>query len=77
MTAARAFSGYRFPAEIILWAVRWSLLEVEALPAQRDLDDAVQLARGAGARHHQAPPHHRADPEQPRLEPHDPARVRG
>jgi transposase, IS6 family len=25
MTAARAFRGCRFPAEIILWAVRWSL----------------------------------------------------
>ena len=25
MTDARAFRGYRFPAEVILWAVRWSL----------------------------------------------------
>ena len=25
MTAARAFRGCRFPAEVILWAVRWSL----------------------------------------------------
>jgi transposase-like protein len=23
MTDARAFRGYRFPAEVILWAVRW------------------------------------------------------
>ena len=25
MTLARAFHGFRFPAEVILWAVRWSL----------------------------------------------------
>jgi transposase-like protein len=25
MTAARAFRGFRFPAEVILWAVRWCL----------------------------------------------------
>ena len=25
MTEARAFRGYRFPAEVILWAVRWYL----------------------------------------------------
>src|ERR671929_180832 len=25
MTAARAFRGFRFPAEVILWAVRWYL----------------------------------------------------
>jgi transposase, IS6 family len=25
MTDARAFRGYRFPAEVVLWAVRWSL----------------------------------------------------
>jgi hypothetical protein len=25
MTDARAFRGYRFPAEVILWAVRWYL----------------------------------------------------
>ena len=25
MTTARAFRGYRFPAEVILWAVRWYL----------------------------------------------------
>ncbi len=25
MTAARAFRGCRFPAEVILWAVRWYL----------------------------------------------------
>ena len=25
MTDARAFRGFRFPAEIILWAVRWYL----------------------------------------------------
>src|SRR3712207_993190 len=25
MTPARAFRGYRFPAEVILWAVRWYL----------------------------------------------------
>jgi len=25
MTDARAFRGFRFPAEVILWAVRWHL----------------------------------------------------
>ena len=25
MTTARPFRGYRFPAEVILWAVRWYL----------------------------------------------------
>jgi transposase-like protein len=25
MTLARAFRGFRFPAEVILWAVRWYL----------------------------------------------------
>jgi transposase, IS6 family len=25
MTTARAFRGFRFPAEVILWAVRWYL----------------------------------------------------
>jgi transposase, IS6 family len=25
MTKARAFRGFRFPAEVILWAVRWYL----------------------------------------------------
>ena len=25
MTNARAFRGFRFPAEVILWAVRWYL----------------------------------------------------
>ena len=26
MTDARAFRGFRFPAEVILWAVRWYLM---------------------------------------------------
>ena len=25
MTTARAFRGFRFPAEVVLWAVRWCL----------------------------------------------------
>ncbi len=25
MTTARAFRGFRFPAEVVLWAVRWYL----------------------------------------------------
>jgi transposase-like protein len=25
MTDARAFRGFRFPAEVVLWAVRWYL----------------------------------------------------
>ena len=35
MTDARAFRGFRFPAEVVLWAVRWYL----AFPvSHRDLE---------------------------------------
>ena len=39
--AARAFRGFRFPAEVILWAVRWylqfsiSYRDLEAMLADR------------------------------------------
>jgi len=52
------------------------LIKVNALPAHRDLDAAVQLLQRAGARHQQPPPYHRADPEQPQLELHDIAFLR-
>jgi transposase-like protein len=52
MTAARAFRGYRFPAEIILWAVRWylrfpiSYRDLERMLADRGVEvDHVSLYR--------------------------------
>ena len=52
MTDARAFRGYRFPAEVILWAVRWylrfgiSYRELEAMLADRGVAvDHVTLYR--------------------------------
>ncbi len=52
MTAARACRGYRFPAEIIPRAVRWSLQfplsyrDLERLLADRDVEvDHVTLFR--------------------------------
>ena len=52
MTTARAFRGFRFPAEIILWAVRWylrfplSYRELEAMLADRGVAvDHVSLYR--------------------------------
>ena len=40
MTDARTFRGFRFPAEVILWAVRWYL----QLPlSYRDLEGSVAL----------------------------------
>ena len=46
MTLARAFRGYRFPAEVILWAVRWYL----RFPiSYRDLE-AMLADRGVGKR---------------------------
>src|SRR5919107_762135 len=44
MTTARAFRGYRFPAEVILWAVRWylqfplSYRDLEAMLADRGVE---------------------------------------
>src|SRR5215213_7773510 len=44
MTDARAFRGFRFPAEVILWAVRWylqfpvSYRDLERLLADREVD---------------------------------------
>ena len=52
MTTARAFRGYRFPAAVILWAVRWSLRfgissrDLEAMLADRGVQvDHVSLYR--------------------------------
>src|SRR3954468_24627200 len=51
------------------------LIKVDALPPHRDLDHTVQLTQRAGARHQHAPPHHRADLEQPNLDLRDLGRV--
>ncbi len=52
MTDARAFRGFRFPAEVILWAVRWylqfpvSYRDLEAMLADRGVEaDHVSLFR--------------------------------
>src|SRR5512147_322770 len=54
MTDARAFRGFRFPAEVILWAVRWylqfpiSLRDLERMLADRGIAvDHVTLHRWA------------------------------
>jgi hypothetical protein len=53
MSDARAFRGFRFPAEVILWAVRWCLQfgisyrDLEAMLADRGMAvDHVSLYRG-------------------------------
>src|SRR4051794_41387138 len=44
MTTARVFRGFRFPAEVILWAVRWylqfplSYRDLEAMLADRGVE---------------------------------------
>ena len=52
MTTARAFRGFRFPAEVILWAVRWYLQfplssrELKRMLADRGVEvDHVTLYR--------------------------------
>jgi hypothetical protein len=52
MTDARAFRGFRFPAEVILWAARWylqfpiSYRDLEAMLADRGVEvDHVTLYR--------------------------------
>jgi len=67
--------GRHLPRSVALGAEA-ELIQVDALPPHRDLDHPVQLAQGTGARHQQAPPHHRTDPEQPHLNLNDPGRVR-
>jgi transposase-like protein len=47
MTTARAFRGFRFPAEVILWAVRWYL---QFPISHRDLE-AMLADRGVAADH--------------------------
>ena len=51
MTTARAFRGYRFPAEVILWAVRWYL---QFPISYRDLERML-ADRGVGRPHHHVP----------------------
>src|SRR4051794_19607958 len=50
---------------------------MDALPANGDLEDAVQLAQGAVGWHQHAPPHHRADKLEPKLQLQDGAGRRG
>ena len=52
MTKARAFRGFRFPAEVVLWAVRWylqfpvSYRDLERMLADRGVEvDHVNLYR--------------------------------
>ncbi len=52
MTDARAFRGFRFPAAVILWAVRWylrfpvSYRDLEAMLADRGVEvDHVSLQK--------------------------------
>src|SRR5829696_5295894 len=47
MTDARAFRGFRFPAEVILWAVRWYL---QFPVSYRDLE-AMLADRGVAVDH--------------------------
>ena len=47
MTDARAFRGFRFPAEVILWAVRWYL---QFPISYRDLEGML-AARGVAVDH--------------------------
>ena len=47
MTTVRAFRGFRFPAEVILWAVRWYL---QFPISYRDLD-AMLADRGVAVDH--------------------------
>jgi hypothetical protein len=58
MTDARAFRGFRFPAEVILWAVRWylqfpiSYRDLEAMLADRGVEvDHVSPSAGFSASH--------------------------
>lgn len=53
------------------------MIEVDALPSHRHLDDTVQLAQGERAGDQHSPPHHWADAEQPNLDLHDRFRIGG
>src|SRR4051812_9933933 len=54
MTTARAFRGFRFPAEVILWAVRWylqfpiSYRDLEAMLADRGVAAPCCMDRRCG-----------------------------
>ena len=50
---------------------------MDAFPPHRDLKHAMQLAQGAVCRHQHAPPHHRADAQQPDLDLHERVAIRG
>jgi transposase-like protein len=53
MTDARVFRGFRFPAEVILWAVRWylqfpvSYRDLELMLADRGVTVRSRLVVGA------------------------------
>jgi hypothetical protein len=56
MTDARAFRGFRFPAEVVLWAVRWylqfpvSYRDLERMLADRGVEvDHVPCTAGSSA----------------------------
>jgi hypothetical protein len=53
------------------------VVEVDALPAHRHLDHAVQLTQGEARWHQNPTPDHRADPGQPDFYPRDRFGVRG
>ena len=54
MSTARAFRGFRFPAEVILWAVRWylqfpiSYRDLEAMLADRGIASPCCTDRPVG-----------------------------
>ena len=52
MTDARAFRGFRFPAEVILWAVRWYL---QFPVSYRDLERHARRPRRRGRPHRPVP----------------------
>ena len=53
MTTARAFRGYRFPAEVILWAARWYL---QFPISYRDLERMLADRGGIGEQNHSLGP---------------------
>jgi len=60
--------GRRQLPRAVTGGAKAELEEMEALPAHGDLEDAVQLAQGAVGWRQHAPPHHRADKLEPKLQ---------
>src|SRR5208282_1546262 len=52
------------------------IVEVDTFPAHGDLDHAMKLAERKTRRHQNAPPNHRADPDQPEFDLEDRVGVR-